>query len=154
MIPLKRYQTVSAWSGVECRMTRLLVLGILLIFSCVSAEYTAKQREYVERISQKCATELGIQFRTNELEEAIHGAVNLEETLFKKWVLCFQQKTGIMQPDGSIPKDKLVELLAEGHDLEALSAVAESCRTVDADLLEDKAKKLHHCFFSDKRFKI
>ncbi|XP_058448361.1 uncharacterized protein LOC131428424 [Malaya genurostris] len=130
----------------------VILLGLVTL--CL-AKYTEKQNQFTADVYAKCAIELAMVIDSDFIERSkITGNVFTNDEASKKLLACWYTQAGMIDSDGNIRVQALVDYLSEGRDVQALTDVVEKCATVDGDTVEDKAYNFEQCFWKELTFEL
>ncbi|XP_058448388.1 uncharacterized protein LOC131428449 [Malaya genurostris] len=119
------------------------------------ALYTEKQEQSLNVIIEKCAEEQGIEL-SNEFTEhwKYTGDLFPDEEKSKKFALCSQRMINMWNADGTSNIQAMIDFLADGHDVQAVTEATQKCNTDEGDTIEDKGYNFYKCFFAERIFDL
>nr|AXF48741.1 odorant-binding protein OBP44 [Lobesia botrana] len=125
-------------------MKSILVLCAFIAVTCANNVQLSKmQKEKVQQFTVECMKQSGV--KPEVLAEAKKQNFKDDEAL-KKFMLCFFQKTGIMNRDGRLDIDVALSKLPQGADKVGVKKALEECRMKKGRDAADTAFEVFKCY--------
>ncbi|XP_058448381.1 uncharacterized protein LOC131428443 isoform X2 [Malaya genurostris] len=128
-----------------------------IIFSGLAAlclaDYTEKQLQTINFIVGKCAQEQDIELNSDFTKQWMYtGLLFPDEEISKKFAVCTLRALDGIDADGTIQSQLLIDLLADGHDVQIITDHINECNTGEGDTIEDRGYNFYKCFWGEKSF--
>ncbi|XP_058448383.1 uncharacterized protein LOC131428445 [Malaya genurostris] len=130
--------------------TSLFFSGLVAL--CL-AEYSEKLKQTQNFIVGKCAKEQGIELNSDFTKQWVYtGLLFPDEEISRIFAVCLVGAIGMMDADGTINPQPLIDFLADTYDFQIITEHMNKCNTGDGDTIEDRGYNFYKCFCGDKSF--
>nr|AOG12879.1 odorant binding protein [Eogystia hippophaecolus] len=102
------------------------------------------QKDKVHQYTLQCITESGV--KPEVIAEAKKGHFNDDEAL-KKFILCFFQKSSILNGEGKLDVEAALSKLPSDVDKTAVKKVLEDCKNKTGKSTADTAFEIFKCYY-------
>ncbi|XP_058448382.1 uncharacterized protein LOC131428443 isoform X3 [Malaya genurostris] len=128
-----------------------------IIFSGLAAlclaDYTEKQLQTINFIVGKCAQEQDIELNSDFTKQWMYtGLLFPDEEISKKFAVCLDRAIGVLDADGTFKPQVLIDLMADGHDVQIITEHINKCITGEGDTIEDRGYNFYKCYWGDESY--
>ncbi|CAH4030981.1 general odorant-binding protein 56d-like [Pieris brassicae] len=128
-------------------MEKIVFLCVVLMACSLEAhnvQLSKDQKEKVQQYTVECIKETGV--KTELIEEAKKGQLS-DDGGFKKFLLCFFQKTGMLTSDAKLNTEVALSKLPPGIDKAAASKLLDECKAKKGKDSADTAYEIFKCYY-------
>ncbi|XP_058448385.1 uncharacterized protein LOC131428446 [Malaya genurostris] len=129
--------------------TSLFFSGLVAL--CL-AEYSEKQKQTQSYIVGKCAEEQDIKLNSDFAKQWMYTGLLYPDEISKKYAVCLDRAIGVMDADGTINPQPLIDFLADRYDVQIITEHINKCNTGEGDTIEDRGYNFYKCYWGDMSF--
>ncbi|XP_055599031.1 uncharacterized protein LOC129748431 [Uranotaenia lowii] len=130
------------------------IFASLFLISFSLAEYSDQQRMAMDKITNMCLEELGLESDSLIPQKAQYGGLKERDEISSKYIHCAMMRFGFMGPDGKFNLMAIEDFLVPHYAKESVRKTLEACNDQTGDTPEHKAFNFNQCFFEKKEFEI
>ncbi|XP_028027970.1 general odorant-binding protein 56d-like [Bombyx mandarina] len=131
----------------------VLICLAFAVFNCGAdnVHLTETQKEKAKQYTSECVKESGV---STEVINAAKTGQYSEDKAFKKFVLCFFNKSAILNSDGTLNMDVALAKLPPGVNKSEAQSVLEQCKDKTGQDAADKAFEIFQCYYKGTKTHI
>ncbi|XP_001843647.2 uncharacterized protein LOC6033159 [Culex quinquefasciatus] len=133
---------------------KLAFVIVLFIAGSCMAEFSKKELKLILDSAKYCMGQLSIPLESDIAERVMYNRNVVNDEITKKYITCVMQKMALIDGEGNVSKQAIIDTFKDNYDEELLKQLMEQCANPQGATMDDRMFAFYTCCFAKKTFNI